>query len=87
MGGTLHLILSIDTHVLMPPPPMPAMARATMSSFMLRASAQKRFPSANIKYANSRQYLRPKMSLSFPYRGLCVCVEAMNRGIDTVRRL
>jgi hypothetical protein len=59
------------TYVVIPPPPTPAMARAAISSFIFRASPQSRDPNAKTEYENSKQDLRPKMSLIFPYSGLC----------------
>lgn len=59
----------ILTTVDMPPPPMPANARAAISSGMFRARPQKRHPMPKIVYAARRELLRPKMSLNLPYRG------------------
>lgn len=57
------------TTVDMPPPPMPAKARAAISSDMFRDRPQKRHPMPKMVYALRRANLRPKMSLNLPYRG------------------
>jgi hypothetical protein len=59
-----------DPHVVMPPPPIPANARAAINSLIFLASPQSKHPRENVEYANSRQALRPKMSLNLPYNGL-----------------
>ena len=46
-SGTISLMIT-DTTVVMPPPPIPAKALAAMSSFISRASPQKRQPTANM---------------------------------------
>ena len=61
-----RLTVGLQTNVCIPPPPRPANALDAMSSGMFLARPEKRFPSANIVYANSRQDFRPKMSLSLP---------------------
>lgn len=62
-------LIMIDTTVVMPPPPMPAKARAAISSFMLRARPQARQPIPNMVYAKRRHDFRPKISDSLPYSG------------------
>lgn len=68
LKGMMSLSRTVTT-VVMPPPPMPANARAAISSGMVRARPQKRHPMPKMVYALSRATLRPKMSLSLPYRG------------------
>ena len=59
----------METTVVMPPPPMPAKARAAISSPMLRESPHNTLPIPNIVYAKRRHDLREKMSDNFPYKG------------------
>ena len=60
----------IETHVVKPPPPIPANARAPINCVMFCAKEHSKLPAAKITYANNRQLLRPNMSLSLPYNGL-----------------
>jgi hypothetical protein len=52
-----------------PPPPMPANARAAIISPMVRANPHNVEPMPKTMYAKRRHCLRPNISLSFPYRG------------------
>lgn len=45
------------------------LTRAAINCWIFRDRPQNRHPIPNTAYANNRQALRPKMSLSFPYRG------------------
>lgn len=65
LSGTISE-MRMDTTLFIPPPPMPAMARATHSCTMSRASPHPRHPSPKTVYAKRRHSLRPKMSLSLP---------------------
>lgn len=65
LSGTMSE-MRMDTTLFIPPPPMPAMARATHSWTMSRASPHPRQPSPKTVYAKRRHSLRPKMSLSLP---------------------
>lgn len=59
-----------EIHVCMPPPPIPVKALLATSSVMFRERPHSRHPMANTAFAKSKQVLRPKISLSFPYSGL-----------------
>lgn len=57
--------MALGTCVVIPPPPIPASARAAISSVIFRARPQNRHPRAKIVYAKIRQAFLPKMSLSY----------------------
>ena len=59
-------------HVVIPPPPSPAKARAAINSVIFLARPQNRLPRPKTAYAKTRHGFRPNMSLIFPYSGLTI---------------
>jgi len=66
--------IQIDTNILIPPPPIPCKALASMSQTIVCAVPQRRLPKKNIPIARSSSGFRPQISLSFAHTGTVTAV-------------
>ena len=66
----MHYVEEKKAHVVIPPPPSLANARAAINSVGFLANPQNRLPRPNTAYAKTRHGFRPNMSLILPYSGL-----------------